>query len=63
MAEKESPDVTFDPLPSPQDFCLTVPLYEQFRLDKKQWNPTFDLENYEGAKKSISALESALKSK
>ncbi len=48
MAEKKSPDSEFEPLPSPQDFCLTVPLYEQFRFDKHRSNPFFALEHYEG---------------
>lgn len=42
-------DPIFDPLPSPVDFCLTVPLYEEFRFDHKVGsNPFFALENYKG---------------
>jgi len=48
MAEKKSPDSEFDQLPSPQDFCLTVPLYKQFRFDKDQESPLYALEAYAG---------------
>lgn len=48
MAEKNSPDAQSDPLPSPQRFCLTVPLYKQFLFDKKQRNPFYLLEHYKG---------------
>lgn len=48
MAERTSPDAQFDPLPSPQHFCLTVPLYKQFQIDKDKSNPFYELETYEG---------------
>jgi hypothetical protein len=42
MAEEKSSNVTVDLLPSPEDFCLTVPLYQQFQFDKNK------LEQFEG---------------
>ncbi|MCH8041207.1 MAG: short-chain dehydrogenase [Nitrospinae bacterium] len=48
MAEKKSPDSEFDQLPSPQDFCLTVPLYQQFRFNEDREYPFIALEDYEG---------------
>lgn len=48
MAEKESDKQEFDQLPSPQDFCLTVPIYERFRYNKEQSNPFFELEHFKG---------------
>jgi hypothetical protein len=41
-------DPEFDPLPSPNDFCLTVPLYEQFRFNNDKDSPFFELEHYKG---------------
>jgi hypothetical protein len=46
MTEKKSEKEVFDPLPSPQDFCLTVPLYEGFRFNKDESNPFFGLEHF-----------------
>lgn len=33
-------------LPSPQDFCLSVPLYETFKFDEAKKNPFFQLEHF-----------------
>lgn len=41
-------EANFPPLPSAKDFCLTVPLYEQFAYDDAKDNPFFALEQYEG---------------
>jgi hypothetical protein len=35
-------------LPSVKDFCLSVPLYEQFSYDNEKDNPFFALEQFEG---------------
>lgn len=36
----------FPTLPSAKDFCLTVPLYEQFSYDNAEQNPFFALEQF-----------------
>lgn len=46
MAENNSTTDKFDTLPSPQDFCLSVPLYEQFRFDQFAESPFADLHQY-----------------
>jgi hypothetical protein len=48
MTDKKPTDVAFDPLPSPQEFCLTVPLYEKFKFDKNKSSPLFAFEMYKG---------------
>lgn len=48
VAENKSDKQEFDQLPSPQDFCLTVPIYEGFRYNKEQPNPFFGLEHFKG---------------
>lgn len=35
-------------LPSVRDFCLNVPLYEQFAFNDEKQNPFFAIEQYEG---------------
>lgn len=49
MAENKSEKPVFDPLPSPEEFCLTVPLYEEFRYNKDESNPFFELEHFKGS--------------
>ncbi len=48
LAKDTTKDTTFDPLPSPHDFCLNIPLYEKFRYDSEKQNPFFSLEHYKG---------------
>lgn len=38
----------FPKTPSPKDFCLTVPLYEQFLFDNTEIDPFFSLEYFDG---------------
>ena len=47
MANQKPPAVV-DAMPSPQDLCLTVPLYKQFRFDNEKSNPFFGLEHFKG---------------
>lgn len=49
MAEKVSEKPVIDPLPSPQELCLTAPLYEGFRYDKDESNPLWALEIFSGS--------------
>lgn len=49
MADENSEKEKFDELPSPEDFCLTVPIYEKFRYDKDAANPFFALEHFKGS--------------
>ncbi len=49
MAKVKSEKPQFDPLPSPQEFCLRVPLYEDFRFNKDELNPFFELEHFKGS--------------
>ncbi|WP_124618052.1 short-chain dehydrogenase [Burkholderia sp. Bp9143] len=37
-----------DGLPTPQAFCLSVPLYKKFEFDKDASNPFFGIEHYKG---------------
>jgi len=46
MVKDKSEKPIFDQLPSPQDFCLKVPLYEAFRFNKDESNPFFGLEHF-----------------
>lgn len=50
MGEGKMVVVNADPdsLPSPQDFCLTIPLYKEFKFDKEKPDPFFALEYYKG---------------
>lgn len=48
MAQNHPEKPKYPPLPSPQDFCLKVPLYEQFPYNKDEANPFFGLEHYKG---------------
>lgn len=48
MTTDESPKKQFPELPSPEDFCLSVPLYKQFQFDNDEYNPFFYLEQFEG---------------
>lgn len=45
MAEDEK----IDELPSPENFCLTVPIYEKFRYNRNASNPFFGLEHFKGS--------------
>lgn len=50
MADQDKP-AEVDTLPSPQEFCLSVPLYEEFRFDNEASNPflaspLFSLEHF-----------------
>jgi hypothetical protein len=38
----------FSELPSIKDFCLSVPLYEQFTFDNEKENPFYGIEHFEG---------------
>jgi len=48
MVTQKSPPSETDPIPSPQDFCLSVPLYQTIRINSDKDNPFFPLEHYEG---------------
>jgi hypothetical protein len=48
MTQKKTGNEGIDEFPSPQDFCLKVPLYERFRFNKDERSPFFALEHYEG---------------
>lgn len=48
MPTENSKTVQFQELPSAKDFCLTVPLYEQFQYDNEKENAFFSLEQFEG---------------
>jgi hypothetical protein len=37
-----------DGLPTPQAFCLSVPLYKKFEFNKDASNPFFGIEHYKG---------------
>lgn len=45
---KEGENDVFDELPSPEDFCLAVPLSDEFRYDKDRSNPFFAIEHFKG---------------
>jgi len=49
MTEGNSTNNNFDELPSAEEFCLTDPLYQKFRFDKKLPNPFFSLEHTKDA--------------
>lgn len=49
MARNETDKQEFDQLPSPQDFCLTTPIYEGFRYNADESNPFFELEHFKGS--------------
>lgn len=49
MTKVKSEKPQFDPLPSPQEFCLRMPLYEEFRFNKDELNPFFGLEHFKGS--------------
>lgn len=48
MTDNAPEKTKYPRLPSPEDFCLTVPLYEEFGYDRDQPNPFFGLEHFEG---------------
>lgn len=48
MSTDKSKNKQFPELPSAKDFCLSVPLYEQFLFDNEKENPFFALEQFEG---------------
>src|SRR5216684_525484 len=48
MAQDKTNSQIFDPLPTPEDFCLAVPLYEEFPYNDDEANPFFGLENFKG---------------
>lgn len=47
MTNQKKSTAAVDELPSPQDFCLSVPIYEPFRLDDTKTNPFFGIEHFE----------------
>jgi|JI8StandDraft_1071087.scaffolds.fasta_scaffold120951_2 hypothetical protein len=49
MANKSPENSEFDELPSPEDFCLTVPIYDEFRYNIDESNPFFGLEHFKGS--------------
>lgn len=48
MTDQKKSAIAVDELPTPQDFCLTVPLYEIFRFDNEKSNPFFAIEHFKG---------------
>lgn len=48
MSTQKKTSAEVDVLPSPQDFCLSTPLYRTFRFDNEKENPFFGLEHFEG---------------
>ena len=48
MVEEKSEKPLFDKLPSPQEFCLKIPLYEKFRYNQDVSTPFFELEHFKG---------------
>lgn len=49
MANDKKTSEDFDVLPAAKDFCLTVPLYEQFKFNNTKENPFFGLEHFDGS--------------
>lgn len=49
MAQNKPEKPKFAPLPSPQEFCLAVPLYDEFPYDDNDANPFFGLEHFKGS--------------
>ena len=49
MTNQKKPAVAVDKLPSPQDFCLSVPIYETFRFDNEKSNPFFAIEHFKNS--------------
>ena len=37
-----------DTLPSAQNLCLSIPLYEEFKFDNEKGNPFFGIEHFKG---------------
>ncbi|WP_442498738.1 hypothetical protein [Methylobacter sp. sgz302048] len=48
MSAEKPKSAKFPDLPSTKDFCLSVPLYEQFEYENERDNPFFALEQFEG---------------
>lgn len=48
MSTNKSKSSQFPDLPSAEEFCLSVPLYESFQYDNEKQNPFFALEQFEG---------------
>lgn len=48
MAQNNSQDSQFEPLPSPEQFCLAVPLYEKFSFNDDDARPFSALEHFNG---------------
>lgn len=48
MANNKGARPPADPMPSPQDFCLTTPLYRPFRFEDDKSNPFFAIEHFKG---------------
>lgn len=46
MTNQNKPVVAVDKLPSPQDFLLSVPLYERFSFNNEKSNPFFAIEHF-----------------
>lgn len=47
MSTERKTATQYPKLPSAKEFCLTVPLYEQFQYDNEKENPFFALEQFE----------------
>ena len=48
MSTESNATTTYPKLPSTNEFCLAVPLYEQFQYDDEKENPFSSLENFSG---------------
>lgn len=48
MTSPETSENEKEDMPSPEAFCLTVPLYEGFSFDDERSNPFFGLEHFKG---------------
>ena len=48
MTNNKSGAAVADPMPTPQEFCLSVPLYKTFAFDDTKSNPFFGIEHFKG---------------
>ena len=48
MPDINNPKPETDPLPTPEDFCLVVPLFERFRFDSGESGGFFSIEHFKG---------------
>lgn len=48
MSNEKKPEPELDELPSPEDFCLAVPLYESYRFDDEKTGGFFSIEHFKG---------------